>query len=424
MNSRTLQPLRLLLVLMVTAAISSCANFRRLDADLTQMDVERANIFVNVIAPANANDPTIVVLMADADGENVLAYRVLSMVGEFEWLVPRRETYFFAFSDLNRDLSFQRSEPHGWYRDGSSVDPDIPAGSRLTIVINPADADVASLPAKLVNTPLINFSLMLSVNIGTVTSLENPLFSPKQAEKGLWQPYAFIEDGAAGIFFLESYDPKRIPVFFVHGINGSPKNFEFIIQSLDHSRYQAWVVSYPSGLRLDIIAKGIYQIVNVLQFRHGFDEMHLVAHSMGGLVSRGYVNICAQRGDCSFLSSFTTIATPWYGAASAEMGIKHAPTVVPVWNDLVPDSDYIVPLFDTSMPDGVPYHLLFAFKRDNLIGAENTDGAVTLASELRYDAQLQADLVRGYNESHVGVLSSPAVLEQLELIFAADKPSR
>ena len=49
-----------------------------------------------------------------------------------------------------------------------------------------------------------------------------------------------------------------------------------------------------------------------------------VAHSTGGLVSRGYL----------------LISTPWGGHKGAETGVKRAPVVVRVWRDMVPGSEY------------------------------------------------------------------------------------
>jgi pimeloyl-ACP methyl ester carboxylesterase len=247
-------------------------------------------------------------------------------------------------------------------------------------------------------------------SIGNIASLDSPLFSRERAELGLWTPFEFVEDGGAGIYFLEPWDPERVPVLFVHGINGSPRDFTALIEALDKERYQVWVLSYPTGLRLSWVARGMYQFLDVLRHQYEFDELHVVAHSMGGLVSRGAVNLCAQNRKCTYLASYTTISTPWSGVDSASNGVKWAPTVVPVWRDLDPGSEYVTTLFDTDLPEDLPYHLLFGYRHDTVFGAESSDGVIKLRSQLRHEAQANAVSIRGYDEGHTSILENEAVL--------------
>lgn len=79
-------------------------------------------------------------------------------------------------------------------------------------------------------------------------------------------------------------------MLFVHGINGTPRNFSALIENLDHSRYQAWVVNYPSGLALDTLGTGIAELILLLKHKYQLEQMHVVAHSMGGLVARRGIN--------------------------------------------------------------------------------------------------------------------------------------
>ena len=227
----------------------------------------------------------------------------------------------------------------------------------------------------------------MNFNFGTVTPLDDELLSLEMAKKGLWQPYAFLEAGGVGIHFMESYDPDRIPVLFVHGIQGSPANFEPLIANLDITKYQAWYFSYPSGLRLDMVADGLHEFIDIVQRQRQFDSLHIVAHSMGGLVARGALNRCLSADDCDFVKSLTSISTPWNGVASAKSGVEWAPTVVPVWRDMDPDSDFVVALFDRPLPSDIPHNLLFGFHVDSFLVPK----AATVSSHL------QANCVRKLN---------------------------
>ncbi len=173
-------------------------------------------------------------------------------------------------------------------------------------------------------------------------------------------------------------------------------------------------------MRLSQLGNGMYQFLEMLNRQLHFRELHVVAHSMGGLVSRGGLNLCIQNDTCKYLRSYTTLSTPWHGVASTQIAVDWAPNVVPVWRDMVPDGKYITTLFDTPLPAGLPHHLLFGFKQDSIFGSESSDGVIKLASQLRDAAQKQAHMVRGYDEDHMSILSNQSVIDTVNEILNAN----
>ena len=403
-----------IVALMLTA--TGCV-FSKLDDDLIKLD-DLSHLFTGTVSTEVLQfHATVVVAMEDRDAERITSFRMMSGPGVFEIRSARSPTWFLAFADLNKDLRFQPNEPYGWASRARALDPTGTATYNVDIVIDAADQP--PFPEQLIGVPLENhLNNYIRSHMGTVSRLDDPLFSDLQGKKGLWQPFAFMEDGGTGLHFLQPYDPGKTPVLFVHGINGSPQDFEDLIGQLDQSRFQPWIVSYPSGLRLSWLARGVFQFLEVLHRQYSFDELHVVAHSMGGLVSRGSVNLCVENGTCDYLRSFTTISTPWNGVASAQSGVKWAPTVVPVWNDLGPDSEYISTLFDTPLPDDVPHHLVFGFRQDNFLSSQSSDGVINLSSQLRDAAQDQARTIRGFDEGHVSILHSEAVVSNVNELLS------
>ena len=402
-NSQVRIRLSMCLVILVSA---SCA-FSSLEKDLEQLDAARQVFSGAVSTQGLVSDSIVVVAMLDPQGDKVEKFELLYGPGSFEIRLMPEPTYFFGFNDLNRDLSFQVGEPYGWAANVGALGP----GQEVQIHIEADSAKPGPIPVSLVERPLYEgLDDDVSFILGSVSSLSDPLFSAEQAKKGLWEPFEFMQDGGAGIHFLQDYDPAKIPVLFVHGIDGSPRQFTELIAQLDANRYQAWVYYYPSGLKLTWVAEAMAEFLEVLNRKLQFDELHIVAHSMGGLVSRGGINSCAKNESCSYLRSYTSISTPWYGVESAHSGVKWAPTVVPVWRDMDPRSDYVTTLFETPLPAQLPYQLLFGYRHDSMFGSESGDGVVKLSSQLRQEAQDQADVVRGYDDDHVGILSDPAVI--------------
>jgi len=398
-------------VVALTLTVTGCV-FSQLNDDLSKLD-DISHLFTGTVTTEVLQfHATVVVALEDREAERIISFRMMSGPGVFEIRSARSPTWFFAYADMNKDLRFQPDEPYGWASQAQAFTPTSDATYNVDIVIG--SADQPPFPELLIDVPLENhLNNYIRSHIGTVSSLDDPLFSDLQGKKGLWQPFAFMEDGGTGLHFLQPYDPGKTPVLFVHGINGSPQDFESLIGQLDQSRFQPWIVSYPSGLRLSWLARGVFQFLEVLHRQYDFDGLHVVAHSMGGLVSRGSVNLCAENGTCDYLRSFTTISTPWNGVASAQSGVKWAPAVVPVWNDLGPDSEYVSTLFDTPLPDELPHHLLFGFQQDNFLSSQSSDGVINLSSQLRDAAQDQARMIRGFDEGHVSILHSDAVVSNV-----------
>jgi len=255
-----------------------------------------------------------------------------------------------------------------------------------------------------------------------VVTLDDPRFSDAAARLGLWQPVKFLVDFGAGIYFLEPYDPARTPVLFVHGALGHPGNFKVLVDRLDRRRYQAWVAYYPSAVGLEVSAAALGRWLQALEVEYGFHRLGVVAHSMGGLVSRAYL-VGDPDGLGATIESltFVSIATPWQGHAAAALGVARAPVVAPAWFDLAPGSPFQTRLLDKPLPRYAAHDLYFAYGGSRRSRTAN-DGVVTVASQLDARAQRQARWVAGFDAGHRAVLDDPAVAEALQRSLTAIAP--
>ena len=97
---------------------------------------------------------------------------------------------------------------------------------------------------------------------------------------------------AGRLMRLQPYDPKRIPVIFVHGLGDSFVTWAPMVNTLRANpeirrRYQFWIYSYPSGYPYPYSAALLRQELDAVArtFPH-HKGIVLIGHSMGGLISR------------------------------------------------------------------------------------------------------------------------------------------
>lgn len=101
-----------------------------------------------------------------------------------------------------------------------------------------------------------------------------------------------------GLYMVQPYEPGKIPVLLVHGLWSSPMTWMEMFNDLRsvpviRENYQFWFYLYPTaqpfwisaGQLRDDLAK-IRQRVDPQHRERSLDQMVLVGHSMGGLVSR------------------------------------------------------------------------------------------------------------------------------------------
>ena len=242
-----------------------------------------------------------------------------------------------------------------------------------------------------------------SGNISEVT-LKNDIFKRENSNLGLWNPNQFLEKIGGGIYLLDKYATNKKIVLFVHGMNGTPTDFTSIIKSLNRKKYFPIVYYYPTGMNLNYAVDGLKYSFDKLKITHQVKNISIVAHSMGGLVSRAFINSYSYN---LKVDKFISIATPWNGQKYAKLGGDIAKSMAPSFGNMIPKSAFIENNQDIDFPSYLKHYLLFAYKgKSSLILDTSNDGVISLSSQLYNKAQNKATSIYGFNESHVGILNS------------------
>ncbi len=361
--------------------------------------------------------PLVVLLYQFQDNEKKLvAYSIYHTPGTFTFVRLPGRYLIAAFEDANEDFVYQPTEYAGYVNNPSIITVE-PGKDHLHLDLtlqHPDDVTLTEAPN--LTSPATKMTLDLpNTRAGEIVNLDDPRFSRENGRLGLWKPIQFLQTVGGGVFFLEPFDPEKIPVLFVHGAGGHPTELGPLVHQLDRTRFQPWIFNYPSGLRLDMVAEFLRRSLSKILVNNKFKKLVIIAHSMGGLVSRSLVNTIVQKDvEQQVKLLFLTLSTPWGGHQAAQIGVDYAPAVIPSWLDMVPDSPFQRTLFQTPLPDNIEYYLFFSFKGGrNLFTNGNNDGTVSLVSQLRAEAQEAAIKTFGFNEDHMSILLSQDVAKKM-----------
>ena len=106
------------------------------------------------------------------------------------------------------------------------------------------------------------------------------------------------------------------PVIFIHGMNSDGSRWNKLLDQLKkigfYDNHQVWVFQYNWAESIDINGQDLYKKIT----ERGIQNPIIVAHSMGGLVSRSYI---AHGGN---IDKLVTFGTPHYGTALADIGAR------------------------------------------------------------------------------------------------------
>lgn len=283
-------------------------------------------------------------------------------------------------------------------------------------------------------------------------------FLNNMAFRGLFNSDRYLE--STGIYLPDVYDPNKIPVVFVHGLKSDPHIWqnamnEVLRDPVLRNKYQCWYFLYPTGLPVYASAEKLRRMLYIARDHYDpshsnpqMNQMVLVGHSMGGLLSRMqtidsgdeiYRSFFVKPLDQLHLKPLTKklihdamvfdrvpfvkravfVASPHQGSSMAEIPIMRAvgmlvnPTSnldavtmdirLNAYNDLNPDLWKFKNLGCRSVqtlspehpllkalkrcPTQVPYHSIIAAKQDDEDLWQTSDGVVAYWSSHVYNAQ-------------------------------------
>lgn len=409
-------------VLATASLLTSCSTLLGLKKEVETLE-SRGGITIALVPPPKGPAPTYAVAwrMENGQRKDSAGFQQVRADGIASFNLDLGSTYRVgAFTDENGNGALDGGEPFAMEKDVQPIplaDPN--AEVKIRKLTLSRDSGLAA--GTVIQVPKENRELGGKTNLalGDIASLDEKRFQEDAGGSGLWRPLDFLSSNSIGIYFTEAYDPRRIPVLFVYGIGGSPQDLRWIMERIDHTKYQTWFYHYPSGMRLDRVSSVLATGLRALKQRHQFTQCHIVAHSMGGLVSRAAITEAVAAEGRNFIPHFVSISTPWGGHKAAESGIRHLKKPVPSWLDVRPGSDFLRKIYSTPLPAGTTHDLIYGSIKDGpFYLKEENDGVVTVTSETDPRIMKATRSFRHLLHDHVEILRQPETLLRVEAALA------
>jgi pimeloyl-ACP methyl ester carboxylesterase len=255
------------------------------------------------------------------------------------------------------------------------------------------------IPAKLtINDALLQRNFLIPFNPNSKN------FSEAAVMQGAWLPMNFVRDIGYGLYIDEPLIANKPLLVLVHGMTDSPLRWQALLKKLNYENYQVLRFHYPTGMPLDTDAQVLAKMLERVIARTPNQRMVIIAHSMGGLVSRRAIQYLAAEKKAATVDYFFSVATPWGGHQLAALGATQSPIVVPVWRDLAINSPFLQKLYAQRLPTEINFDLFYATAGGREIFNEPNDGVVTVKSQLDDRAKQEAKHIYAINSAHVAAL--------------------
>ena len=364
-----------------------------------------------VTGPGWRGNSTLIVACSSTDKKNECAEYVATGLNQdtFMLYLPEGRYRLFAVTDYNHNGKYEKNEASGVYGSGSrALEIAVREGELITgVEIRTAAADEhpVQLPRewrRQIEEPIIR----QTTGNGEVLKIYHEYFSLENAQIGYWNPSSFMKMFGAHIYLTQAYDPRKIPLLFVHGTEGSPWNWIYFDMRLDRGKYQPWFFYYPSGIRLNLAAALLQEELRELHEKYGFREMALAAHSVGGLAARSFLIRHGSEKRPPSIRLFASFATPWNGFGLADLSLTLPHKIIPVWLDLGTHSEFISATMNAKLPSSV-HHYLFYGRADKLTGGAAPDSRAAAGCAGVY----------GFDCTHDGILIDRKIFFQFNAIL-------
>jgi pimeloyl-ACP methyl ester carboxylesterase len=162
------------------------------------------------------------------------------------------------------------------------------------------------------------------------------------------------------LFNRRNNDPQRgvTPIILLHGLFDNGASWFWFKQQLKKQGIvNITAMNLSSWHNEEVLTELVSKRIDELRHQLGVNKVHLIGHSMGGIIARNYVQL---RGGAEKVDQLICIGTPHHGSKLAPFSIS------PLGKLLIPGSGFLQRLNSAPQPDTVGMTNIFT-RKDNMV---------------------------------------------------------
>lgn len=148
-------------------------------------------------------------------------------------MLPEGDYDLFIFADINGDENFSKDELVGRTPVGRPVSVSRKIAEDNVLVRGP----VLRLDVDHPQTSDLPVHFQGTMRKSRYASLDDEFFDPRYGTMGLYRPMEFLAHAQGAFFQLEDYDPNKTLLLFVHGVEGTPRDWKYLVEGLDRKNF-------------------------------------------------------------------------------------------------------------------------------------------------------------------------------------------
>jgi triacylglycerol lipase len=148
------------------------------------------------------------------------------------------------------------------------------------------------------------------------------------------------------------------PILLLHGLFHNRACWLWLkLQLRRRGQKAVYSINLPPWKDLETLTERVAKKVDEIRLEQGVERVHLIGHSMGGMIARNYLQL---RGGAAKVASCTLLAAPNGGSKLAPFALS------PLGRILIPGSEFLQRLAAAPLPPGVALRVVYS-RHDNMV---------------------------------------------------------
>lgn len=192
---------------------------------------------------------------------------------------------------------------------------------------------------------------------------------------------------------------RQTPIILLHGLFQNRACWLWAVHCLNKRGFtQVYTLNLPPWKDMEVLTEILAKKIDLIRHASGKDRVHLVGHSMGGIIARNYIQL---RGGASRVDRCVLLGSPCTGSKLAPFGLSGLAALV------IPGSEFLTRLNQAPMEKAADFASIYS-RHDNIV-LPYTNGRLQGAHNIELSTT-----------GHVGLFHSTRVFDEIATFLCTE----